>query len=369
MIRTFDRYLTTQVLRRLFGVIGIFSGVFFGYALARYLSKAAADYIRADFVAELVAMKTAIATEVIVPISLYVAVLLTIEGLRRREETTAMVALGVGPRRVITGLLPLLLLTAAFVAAFSLFGRPAIYQRLYETSRRAEAAFDIVDLEPGRFYVGNDGERVVMVDGRDEDGGLKGVFIYTREPKGKLVIRAGELRPREDEEQEEETEDGRPLVEARDLRAWRIQDSSAALVAASDSVNASVAFGEIAPVGYKRKAAPTSYLATSTDLDDRAELQWRISRPLSTFLLGILAIFVAGWNRPPSRPTRTVVVGLIVCLLYNLIELTARSWIRKGVVAPELGMWWVHGGLTVILIALALRPGGPKVGRRSAASS
>lgn len=360
VFRTLDRYLTIQVLRRLFGVIGIFTGVFFGYALARYLSKAAADYIRADFVAELVGMKTAIATEVIVPISLFVAVLFTIEALRRREETTAMVALGIGPRRAILGLLPLFVLVALFVAVFSLFGRPAIYQRFYQTSRQAEAAFDIVDLEPGRFYVGSEGERVVMVDGRGDGGTMEGVFIWTREPTGQLVIRAGALAPADSDEEVQ----GRPFVEARDLRAWRIQESGAALVAASDSVNASVEFGRIAPVGYKRKAASTAYLAHSDDLDDRAEFQWRISRPLSTFLLGILAVFIAGWNRPPSRPTRTIVVGLIVCLVYNLVELSARNWVRKGVVAPELGMWWVHGGLVIVLVFLALRRGGPQIRRR-----
>jgi lipopolysaccharide export system permease protein len=358
VFRTFDRYLTIQVTRRLFGVIGIFTGVFFGFALARYLSRAAADYIKADFVAELVAMKTAVATEVIIPISLFVAVLFGIESMRRREETTAMVALGVGPLQAIRGLLPLFLIAATIVAGLSLYGRPEVYQRYYRVSRQAEAAFDILDLEPQRFYVGGEGERVVMVDASGENGAMRGVFIWSQEPNGEeVIVRTGELRPAGD------PIGGMPYVEAIDLRAWRIQETGAALVAASDSVNASVEFGKIAPVGYKRKAATTAYLSQSDDLDDRAEFQWRISRPLSTFLLAILAVFVAGWSRPPGRPTRTIVVGLTVCLVYNLIELTARNWVRKGTVDPDIGMWWVHGSLAIILVLLALRRGGPRLRR------
>ncbi len=343
-------------------IAGVFSAVFSGYSMAIYLSQAASGFIKPQFVIQLVLTKTLIATEIILPISVYVAVLLAVEQLKRGHETTAMQALGFGPRQAAKALAGLLFAFALLVALLSMWLRPLAYRQVYLTNARAEAAFDLLALEPNRFYVGHEGQRVVMVDGKSEDGELRRVFIWSKNDREELVLRADRLRPKGIEDSQ-----GRDIVESKNLRIWRIAEQGCEIIADSGELTASVDFSGITPLGYKRKAASTLRLARSDDADDIAEFQWRVTRPISAFLLGFLALFVAGWARTSQRSTRTIAIGVAVCLAYYLISISARRWVRDEIVDAWPGMWWVDALLALIVIALYTRRG--RSPRRSRATT
>ncbi|MFP6682642.1 MAG: LptF/LptG family permease, partial [Gammaproteobacteria bacterium] len=108
-------------------------------------------------------------------------------------------------------------------------------------------------------------------------------------------------------------------------------------------------------IEYKRKAAPTINLARSNLPPDIAEYQWRLSTPVSTVLLGILAVILSRAAPRSSRYTKTIVALLIYAVYYNLTAM-AKTWVETDVVGKFPGIWWVQFGLVVLIAVLLLIP-------------
>ena len=339
-----DRYLRASVLVRLVLVSLVFTGVFTAYSAAVFLSRAAAGLMKPEFVVELVALKAVIALEVILPIALYVSVVLAVAKLRRSEEATAMQAVGFGERDLALALAPLFVLVALGVGFLSLSVRPDTYTRLYELRREAEMAFDLAGVEAGRFYSGPDGQRVVFAGSLDA-AALKGVFVWNREGDKDWVIRADELvrGPQLG---------GRSTVGAQNLRIYKLDARGASLEAHLGSGTTDVGFGVFRPMPYRRKAAGTKALARSERAEDVAEFQWRASRVLSTLMLAFLALRVAGFTGRRRGAVSTGLVWISVCVVYQLLSLAARSWVKEGVVGSIPGLWWVDGLLLLLLLVV-----------------
>ena len=92
-------------------------------------------------------------------------------------------------------------------------------------------------------------------------------------------------------------------------------------------------------------------LLNSRDPEHRAELQWRISVPLSTIILAIFAVPLAR-SQPRAGRYGRLAIGLLVFIVYFNLLSAAKAWVEKGEIDPTLGLWWVHG--VFLLAALGL---------------
>jgi lipopolysaccharide export system permease protein len=95
----------------------------------------------------------------------------------------------------------------------------------------------------------------------------------------------------------------------------------------------------------------TSALFGDDDPKTIAELQWRLSMPLSVLLLSLLAVPLAHTSPRAGRYSRIAVAILIYIPYANLLVL-ARKWVAAGSVPAWLGLWWVH--VLVLLLAFLL---------------
>jgi lipopolysaccharide export system permease protein len=98
-------------------------------------------------------------------------------------------------------------------------------------------------------------------------------------------------------------------------------------------------------------------LLRSTSLEDRAELQWRVSLPLSLFVLGLLAVPLSRSSPREGRYAR-LAVALFIYIIYANMTSIARLWLERGLVADWLGMWWVHAVVVAIALLLLARDDG-----------
>ncbi|NRA98184.1 MAG: LptF/LptG family permease, partial [Planctomycetes bacterium] len=297
-----DRYLRASVLLKLALVSLVFTGVFAAYSAAVFLSRAAAGLMKPEFVLELVALKAVIALEVILPIALYAAVILSVARLRRSEEATAMQAVGFGNKDLALALAPLFIVVALGVGFLSLSVRPDTYTRLYELRREAEAAFDLSDIEAGQFYSEPEGNRVVFAGSRSADA-MKDVFVWNRKGDEDWVIRADELvRGAQLEESAK--------VEAKNLRLYKIDGDGMSVGPVIGSIKTGLNLGVPRGGSQKRKAKGTTALANSDLPEEVAEFQWRVSRVLSTLMLAFLALRVAGFTGSRWGAVTTVLVWI-----------------------------------------------------------
>ncbi|SMN02229.1 permease YjgP/YjgQ family protein [uncultured Candidatus Thioglobus sp.] len=82
-------------------------------------------------------------------------------------------------------------------------------------------------------------------------------------------------------------------------------------------------------------------LFRSDNPEDQAELQWRLSQPLSVVILSLLAVLL-GKTSPRDGKNLGVLLGLGVFILYNNALLIAKSALESGAISAIIGLWWVH---------------------------
>ena len=92
-------------------------------------------------------------------------------------------------------------------------------------------------------------------------------------------------------------------------------------------------------------------LQKSDELEHVAEMQWRLGVPISTVLLALLAVPLAR-SRPREGRYGRIAIGLLVFIVYFNMLSAAKAWTEEGTLSPLLGLWWVHG--SVLLLTLAL---------------
>jgi len=174
-----DRYLLREIVKPLGGVCAVLVAVFVGYTLARYLTDAVEGVLPARTVLALVLLRTLVAIEVLLPVTLFLSIVMALGRLHSDYEMIALSASGVHPGRVTKVVLALAGLTAVVAAALALFVRPWAYDESYRLRARAAMELDVAGLEAGRFYERRRGNHVVFVERYDRPSGrMEGVFLH-----------------------------------------------------------------------------------------------------------------------------------------------------------------------------------------------
>jgi len=84
----------------------------------------------------------------------------------------------------------------------------------------------------------------------------------------------------------------------------------------------------------------------------QAELQWRMTIPLATIIVAIMALPLSHTN-PRSGRYAKLAISLIIYLLYSNLLGVGKTWIAQEKVPVWIGTWWVHViaiGITIFLL-------------------
>ena len=103
-------------------------------------------------------------------------------------------------------------------------------------------------------------------------------------------------------------------------------------------------------VGYRHKAESTVALFTSSLPEDRAEVQWRLSTPVSTLLLALAAMRLNRSRPREGKYARLPMAIGLYAIYFNLLGVN-RTWVEQGSV---LSLWWVPLGLALLIGAAYL---------------
>jgi lipopolysaccharide export system permease protein len=102
-------------------------------------------------------------------------------------------------------------------------------------------------------------------------------------------------------------------------------------------------------ISYKSEVVPTRQLLQSARLEDIAELQWRLSVPLSVIVLVLLSVPLSRVTPRSGRYGGVVTAVLTFLVYYNLLG-TSKIWVEQGTLPSAVGLWWVH----LVFLVLAL---------------
>jgi lipopolysaccharide export system permease protein len=346
-----DRYLAREVLQTFLAVLLVLLLIFMGRYFALYLADASVGKISGGIVFDMLFLRTLTSLSVMIPFSLFVSVLLAFGRLYKDSEMTAMAACGIGPARVLSTVTLIALLCSVLVTGLSLWGTPWAHEKALQVREQAQAGTAFESVAAGQFNKMGDAGQVFYVEGLSEDNTqLHNVFIQSQTAEGQFDVfsaRSGY--------QYVDTESGvRYLVLVDGYRYQGLPGSVDFTIHQYEKSAVRLDELGVAPLRRTHWSIPSSELWASEKLSDIAELQWRLSMPLATVLLAILAVLLSRTSPRQGRFAKLFVAILIFVTYYNSLGV-AMSWVQRGVVSPVIGLWWVHASMMVLVTILAVR--------------
>ncbi|RLA46812.1 MAG: hypothetical protein DRQ97_07060 [Gammaproteobacteria bacterium] len=364
--------------------------IFVGYSLSRFLTQADAGLLNTGEVVRLTLLKALIALEVLLPIALFFGLMLGLGTLYHDSEIVAMQASGISELRMIRPVVTLAIPLALVIAALSIYVRPWAYTQTYRILAIAEASSDIKRIKAGQFYLtrktvldhettesdetalspktalsekaalshktapsdiktprpeeksqsGAEQERAIFVEKISADQTLERLFIRTRIDSELQIVSAptGSFIERPQSQYHR--------LELHNARIFKRVDDGPDLFARIDHFTMNVSNDQPEPPGYKVKSIASAKLAFSRKPKDRAEYQWRVSTPITTLLLALLAVPLSRSRPRQGRFARLLFALVIYAAYYNLMGVS-ETWVKQQVITS---IWWVPFLLALVVI-------------------
>lgn len=348
------RYITRRILQPLFGSLAFLLALYLAWAATDLIGAGGAAAMTASEFLRLISMQAVTVLDLLLPVSLFLAVVSGLGQMVMSQESVAIRAAGAGEAMIMSSVLVIALIFALLIATLTLSARAPLFENIYELRQSINDDNDLRRIQSGEFYLSRDSDlneqgepensRVVFADRSDGDR-LYDVFV-ARNMNGmdEFIFAASALQQFDDS--------GRQVIIFDDGYLYRLQKQ------AGMSEDWHLRFGElklimaknpISGVTSRRKSMHLSQLAASDDPYMVAELQRRFAAPLSAFLLALLAVPLSRSAPRKSRYGRLIVAGIIMIVFFNVDSL-ARSWVEQALVAPFPGVFWPHMLIAAVLI-------------------
>lgn len=347
-----DRYLIREILKPLAVVLSVLVILFTSYGAQVFLSDAVNALLPTNMIVQLVGLRTLIALDVLIPISLYLSVVLAFGRMWSDSEFAAMFALGHSPARVMGVVVAFASCVALVVGGVSLLARPWAYEQRHELADLAAASLDTKEMDAGTFYIDDPGRRAIFIERRARRGGPgQDVFVQLEFGGTTRIIHAGSA-----EQVPEAGLDGSEL-RFTDAHVYEIGGAGRGsnLVLNAQDLVLRIPNPQIRPPEYSANAASTAHLASSHSKLDIAEFQWRLSTSWSTLLLAALAVPLSR-SRPRQHKYAKIGTAILLYAGYYLLYDSVVTWVRSGALPAFPGVWLAPALLAVILIAAVLGP-------------
>lgn len=344
------RYLIKEIAQTLFAVCLVLMIIGLSGQLVNVFSDVAAGTLSVNTVMVVLGLKSLKMLMVILPLSLYLAVLMTLSRFYHNNEMAAISASGISQIYIVKIIVSFTFLFSILIGIFSFQIIPWANGLQQEIGLKAENATELEGMVAGRFRESSAGVGVMYVEGlNDEHTQMQSVFIQQRlKNKVELVIRANKGR----REVNQQTGDRFLVLE----NGVRYQSSRGKLdYTVIDFAEHGVRIQEKTSAVKQKKhtALPTTELIKKEGLIYTAEFHSRLAPVMLCLLLSALAVPLSQTSPRQGQYLRLGIGLFIYIVVTNLINV-GKSWIVHSKVPPMLGLWWVHAILLVLVVFLLM---------------
>lgn len=352
-----DRHITSEIIRPFCLGLGLLVLIFVGYSAARQLSMAAEGQFGLLTALKLIGFNTLITLEILLPSAFFFSVLSAIGKLYRDSEMSALYAAGVSRARILGAVFKLAVVVAILTGLISIVGRPWAFATSYRLEAQAAAQYDLKKMTAGEFINVDGADYTFMAQGVDLERGVhKDVFLqkdHDANGRTEIIVAREAVMPTLNPGQALKATfyDGRNyLLDSRGRRDITLEFKELEVRLPNEEARES----------YRRKAATTRNLANSEAPKDIAEYQWRITTPLATLLLALIAVPLAR-SAPRESRFRNFAVALLVYIgLFALVSVL-RTLMEQDKLPAMPGLWSAYA-LQALLLAYLVRY--PRMRRR-----
>jgi len=317
--------------------------------LIRFLGQAAQGSLAVDGVLAMLGFAALNYLPVLLTLTLFVSVLMTLGRSYRDSEMVVWFSSGVSltawVRPVLVFALPLVLT----VALLSLFLSPWAVRMTEELRVQLDSRDDVSAVAPGVFRESKQAERVFFVESVDgEEAKVSNIFVRSiqHQQEGVIVAQRG-FR--------ETAANGDSFLVLLNGRRYEGPPGSAEYrITRFERYAMRIESHEA-----KRRQPTAKSLDTLALLETRTpaalgELVWRLGLPSAALVLSLLAIPLAFVN-PRGGRWLNLVLALLVYVTYSNCISVAQAWVAQGRISPAAGLLGVHAVMLVVLATLFLR--------------
>ncbi len=314
--------------------------------LVRLLGQAAGGKIPTDAVIAFLGFFALNALPVLLSLTLFVTVLLTVTRSYRDSEMViwfnAGLSLAAWVRPVLTFAVPLVVL----IATLSMVIGPWAVRISEQYRSRVDARDDVARVDPGVFGESRSRDRVFFVESAGSAiGEVRNVFVNSVQHgrNGVMFSRRGRVETAPNGDRYIVMLDGRRYEGVPGEADYRVMEFER-----YEARIESPAGEEPVPT---HKSLSTLALLQNPTPANRGELVWRIGIPLSALILALLAIPLSFVN-PRAGRSVNLLFALLAYLVYQNLLSVSQARVALGRLDFSVGWWLVHAVVLGVLLVL-----------------
>jgi len=332
----FRRSLVRELTATAVALFLVLLGILFTNLVLRLLARAAGGTIAAEGILALLGFNALFYFNILLSVALFVTVLLTLSRWYRDSEMIVWFTSGQG---LTAWLRPILLFATPFLIAIvvlSLWLSPWAEQRRLEYERQLESRNDMSLLAPGLFREFRSARLVVFIESVNSfDNTIRNVFLHSID-NGKDVTTVARLGFLED------APNGDRFIVLKEGRRYEGEPGTAEFRSVEfERLGRRIEPAEVRSLPLSLKALPTEALLAANGAVERAELFWRLSVPISAFVLLLLAIPLSYVNPRMGRSFNLISGAFLYMVYYNCLNLV-QSVIAQGRLSMVAGLLLIH---------------------------
>ena len=345
----FHRALVREFAGMGLPVFAILLGIVVFSQLIRLLGESVSGALAVDGVLALLGFSALNYLPVLLSLSLFMSVLLTLTRSYRDSEMVVWFCSGIGLTRWIRPVLSYALPVVGVITLLSLVLSPWAMSKAEEFKHRLNSRDDVSAATPGAFRESKHDGRVFFIENVDAGKNRVGNIFVQSVQHGKtgiMVAKQGLQETMPNGDRFLVLLNGTRYEGIPGQRGFRILDFERYAMRI-ETVEAK--HGEALP-----QALSTPHLLQNRSNWNIAELEWRLGLPLSALILTLLAIPLSFVN-PRAGRSLNLVMALVIYMLYNNMISVTNSWVGQGKMDPVMGLAGIHALMFVLMMLMFYR--------------
>jgi lipopolysaccharide export system permease protein len=345
----FQRAVRREFTQSAIGVFVALFAILMTTQLIRLLGDAAAGKVASEAVAALLGFSALNYLPVVLSLSTFMAILLTLSRSYRDSEMIVWFSSGQALTAWIRPVLVFAVPIVFAVAVLSLFLSPWALSKSSEFREKLSSRSDSAQVSPGAFKEAASTDRVVFVETvGNEATNVRNVFVSSLQ-HGRLGVTMAAEGYQENAANGDRfmvLEHGRRYEVTPGVPDFRI------LEFVRYAFRVEVKESNI--TDQSPKAMPTSALLASAGKAEQAELLWRVGVPLMALVLALLAIPMSFVN-PRAGRSINMVLALLTYVVYSNLLSVSQAWVAQGKFSLASAWWPLHLAMLALLPLLFFR--------------
>jgi len=345
----FQRALVGEFASNGLLVFAVLLGIVVVSQLIRLLGEAVRGRIAVDGVLALLGFSAMNYLPVLLSVSLFISILLTLSRCYRDSEMVVWFCSGIGLTRWIRPVLWYAVPVVALIALLSMVLTPWALLKADEFKNKLESRDDVTAATPGTFRESKQADRVYFIENVDAGSNRIGNVFVQSEQNGKvgtMVAQQGLQETLPNGDRFLVLLNGTRYEGTTGQRDYGIIEFERYAIRI-DSVPA-----KQARIWVRTMSTPELWRnPTSWNL---AELEWRLGLPISAAILALLAIPLSYVN-PRAGRSLNLILAIVLYMLYNNMISVTNTWVGQGKLSPGIGMWGIHAVILIITVLMFYR--------------